>query len=173
MKGGKRLIGTVPFLNQEGEVMPARKLMEYLESNHIFYEAIPHTQTFTAQKTAQSTHISGLEMAKTVIVRIDGQLSMVVLPANYRVNLARLREATGARSVDLAHEQDFEERFPECEIGAMPPFGNLYDMPVFVDAHLTKDEDIAFNAGTHTEVIKMHYKDFDDLVHPEVDDFTD
>ena len=153
--------------------MPARKLREYLENNHIFYEAIPHTQTFTAQKTAQTTRISGKEMAKTVIVRVDGQLGMVVLPANHRVNLERLKEATGALSVELAHEQDFEERFPECEIGAMPPFGNLYNMPVFVDEHLTRDEDIAFNAGTHTEVVRMHYKDFENLVHPEVDDLTD
>ncbi len=105
-------------------------------------------------------------MAKTVMVKLDGKLTMVVLPANERVNLGRLREATGATEVALASENEFKDRFPECEVGAMPPFGNLYGVEVIVSDTLAEDEEIAFNAGNHNEVVRMSYEDFERLVSP-------
>ncbi len=150
--------------------MPINKLKEFLDSHHVRYESISHIQTFTAQRTAQCTHIKGREMAKTVIVKIDGLMCMVVVPADHRVNIEQLKRATGADTVELATEHEFVTMFPECEVGAMPPFGNLYGMDVFVDRELAEDDEIAFNAGSHTEVLKMHYRDFANLVQPEVDE---
>lgn len=148
--------------------MPTNRLKEFLDSHRVHYESIPHVQTFTAQRTAQSTHIKGKEMAKTVIVKIDGLMCMAVIPADHRISLEHLKDASGAESVELATEQEFCAMFPQCEVGAMPPFGNLFGMDVFVDNELTQDEEIAFNAGTHTEVIKMRYQDFVNLVQPEI-----
>jgi Ala-tRNA(Pro) deacylase len=153
--------------------MPVKKLREMLENRHIPYKSIIHPQTFTAQKTAQSTHTKGRELAKTVVVRMDGRLCMVVLPAHHRVDLDHLKEATGTEAIALVPEREFSMLFPECEIGAMPPFGNLYGMDVMVEHELAQDEEIAFNAGTHTEVIRMAYKDYETLVHPSVGDFCD
>jgi Ala-tRNA(Pro) deacylase len=146
--------------------MPARKLREFLDSQKVPYETIEHPQSFTAQQTAAVTHISGRELAKTVIVDLDGTLAMFVLPAGMRVDLDHLREETGARHVHLADEADFRGRFPECETGAMPPFGMLYGMEVFVADALTHDKEIAFNAGTHRQLIRMKYEDFERLVSP-------
>jgi len=148
--------------------MPVRKLKEFLDSQNVKYVVISHSRAVTSQEVAASAHISGKEMAKTVMVKLDGKMAMAVLPASSRVNLDLLREASGAKQVDLAAELEFRELFPECEPGAMPPFGNLYGMPVFVSESLTKDEEIAFNAGSHTELIKLSYKDFEKLVKPKV-----
>ena len=148
--------------------MPVKKLKEFLDSQNIKYVVISHSRAVTSQEVAASAHISGKEMAKTVMVKLDGKMAMAVLPASSRVNLDLLREASGAKQVDLAAELEFRELFPECEPGAMPPFGNLYGMPVFVSESLTKDEEIAFNAGSHTELIKLSYKDFEKLVKPKV-----
>lgn len=148
--------------------MPTRKLKQFLDDNQVKYITIAHSPTFTAQEIAASAHIPGHEVAKTVMVTLDGKMAMAVLPAPLHVNLELLLEATDATSVTLASEADFKELFPECELGAMPPFGNLWSMEVFVAAALTKDEFIAFNAGTHTELIRMEYKDFERLVHPNV-----
>ena len=148
--------------------MPPRKLTEFLDSAGVKYQTIDHSPAFTAQEVAASAHIPGKELAKTVIVKVDDELAMAVLPSFQRVNLDRLQEATGAKHVELAAEREFKELFPECELGAMPPFGNLYGIKVFVDNSLTRDEEIAFNAGSHTELMRLPYRDFERLVHPQV-----
>ncbi|MCI0400357.1 MAG: YbaK/EbsC family protein [Gammaproteobacteria bacterium] len=148
--------------------MPVKKLKQFLDKNKIKYVAIKHSPMYTAQEIAASAHIPGKELAKTVIVKLDGKLAMAVLPASYRVNLGQLKKATGAKTVELASEQEFTDLFPECELGAMPPFGNLYDMDVYVAERLAEDEEIAFNAGTHTELLRLAYKDFERLVAPKV-----
>ena len=148
--------------------MPVAKLREFLDNNRIKYVTIAHSSAYTASEIAQSAHIPGKEMAKTVIVKIDGKMAMAVLPASYRIDLDRLKEATGANDIHLATEQDFEGTFPGCEVGAMPPFGNLYGMEVFTAASLAEDENIAFNAGSHTELVQLSYKDFERLAKPKV-----
>ncbi|MHC4383910.1 MAG: aminoacyl-tRNA deacylase [Planctomycetota bacterium] len=151
--------------------MPAQKLKKFLDKNKIKYVAISHSPTYTAQEIAASAHVPGQEMAKTVIIKVNGKMAMAVLPAPHKVDFKILKEALGAKSVELvelATEQEFADSFPECEPGAMPPFGNLYDMDVFVAKKLTEDEEIAFNAGTHTELVKLSYKDFEKLVKPKV-----
>src|ERR1700757_3554309 len=148
--------------------MPIRKLKEFLDSRGIRYVSIAHSTAYTAQGIAALTHIPGKELAKTVVVKIDDALAMAVLPASSHVALSALRAATGADTVELAREADFQDRFPECDTGAMPPFGNLYGMPVFVDEGLAEDEEIAFNAGSHNELIRLSYSDFKRLVRPTV-----
>lgn len=152
--------------------MPTRKLREFLDNQGIQYKAIPHQVAYTARQTATLTHVPNKDLAKIVIVKIDGVLAMAVLPASYEVDLSLLRIAIDARSVSLAKESEFKDRFPECEIGAMPPFGNLYGMTVYVDESLTKDEHISFNAGSHYELLQMSYADFERLVKPRVLKFT-
>lgn len=147
--------------------MPNKMLKDFLESHHIKYLAISHTPSYTAQEVAASAHISGKNMAKTVIVKVGDRLAMVVLPANDHVNFAALREITGQTDIDLARESDFKAKFPECEVGAMPPFGNLYGMPVYVSNHLSHDN-IVFNSGSHSELVQMSYQDFIDLVKPKI-----
>ena len=148
--------------------MPVKRLKDFLDGNGVKYVAITHSPAFTAQEIAQSTHIRGQDLAKTVIVKIDGTMAMAVLPASQKVDLELLRQAAGAKKVELAREAEFAERFPGCEPGAMPPFGNLYGVEVYVADALTTDEHIAFNAGTHTELIRTAYEDFDRLVRPKV-----
>ena len=146
--------------------MPIATLMAFLDDNHVKYVKIGHSKAYTSSEIAESAHIPRKELAKTVIVNLDGKLAMAVVPATRKVVLELLRKGTGARSVELALEQDFEDQFPGCEVGAMPPFGNLYGMDVFVDPRLAEDQEIAFNAGSHTELIRMGYKDFEQLVKP-------
>lgn len=152
--------------------MPIRKLKQFLDENEVRYITIAHSPAFTAQEIAASAHIPGHEVAKTVMVKVDGKMAMAVLPAPMHVRLEQLKDVTGAAVVELASEADFKELFPECELGAMPPFGNLYDMEVYVAKPLADDELIAFNAGTHTELIRMEYRDFERLVHPKVLSFA-
>jgi Ala-tRNA(Pro) deacylase len=152
--------------------MPTRKLKEFLDSQGVKYVSVTHSPAFTAQEVAASAHISGREMAKTVIVKIDGEMAMAVLPANRKVVLQELRDITGTDKVKFATEEEFKSRFPDCEIGAMPPFGNLYGMEVYAAPSLEENEEIAFNAGTHTEVITMSYHDFARLVQPKIVSFT-
>jgi Ala-tRNA(Pro) deacylase len=148
--------------------MPINKLKEFLDSKRIQYVVISHSPAFTAQQVAASAHVKGKELAKTVMVKIDGSLAMAVLPASQKVDLERLREAAGAEQVELASEREFRDRFPDCDLGAMPPFGNLYGLDVYVADTLTDDEEIAFNAGSFTELVRMAYRDFEQLVQPEV-----
>lgn len=152
--------------------MPAKKLRTFLDNHHVKYVTIRHSKAYTAQQVAASAHIPGQEIAKTVIVRKDGKLAMAVLPASYQVDFDLLKKSTGAKELELANEQDFKAMFPDCEVGAMPPFGNLYDMEVFVAETLTEDEEIAFNAGAHTELIRMSYEDFEKLVEPKILKFS-
>jgi len=127
---------------------------------------------YTAQEVAASAHVTGKEFAKTVIVELDGQMAMAVLPANRKIVLQDLREVTGSDQVKFASEEAFRKKFPDCDTGAMPPFGNLYGMEVYAAESLAENKEIAFNAGSHTEVIKLAYEDFARLVKPEVVSFT-
>ncbi len=148
--------------------MLATRLKEYLDSHQIKYATISHTPAYTAGEIAAEAHISGKELAKTVMVKLDGKLAMAVLPADRKIDFQLLKEATDANQVELAREQEFKDQFPDCEVGAMPPFGNLYDMDVYVEEALSWDDVIGFNAGTHSEIVKLAYKDFENLVHPRV-----
>jgi Ala-tRNA(Pro) deacylase len=152
--------------------MPVQKLKEFLDNQNIKYVAISHSKAYTAQGIAALTHISGRELAKTVIMEIDDALAMAVLPASCQVDLALLKAATGGKTVALASETEFKDRFPDCETGAMPPFGNLYGMTVFAEESLTNDKEIAFNAGTHSELIRLSWDDFVRLVKPRVLKFS-
>ncbi len=146
--------------------MPGSRLKEFLDKEHVKYVTIAHSPAFTAQEVAETTHIPGKEVAKTVVVKIDGKMSMVVTPASEHVKLNKLKEALGAAKVELASEDEFKGSFPDCETGAMPPFGNLYDMKVFVSQALREDEQIAFNAGSHSELVRLPYTEFERLVEP-------
>ena len=152
--------------------MPVKKLKEFLDKEKIKYVSIVHSPAYTAQEVAASAHITGRELAKVVIVQLDGEMAMAVLPANRKIILQDLREVTRSDQVKFVAEDDFKKKFPDCETGAMPPFGNLYGMVVYAAAVLAQNEEIAFNAGSHTEVIKLAYKDFERLVKPTVVSFT-
>jgi len=145
-----------------------RKLREYLDHNKVPYEVLSHRQAFTAQEVAAAQHVSGREVAKVVMLRSGARYVMTVLPAPSRVDVDAARQALGTPDLVLASEQEFAGLFPQCEAGAMPPFGNLYNLPVYVDRSLTEDEDIVFNAGTHTQTVRMKYADFVRLVKPTV-----
>jgi Ala-tRNA(Pro) deacylase len=148
--------------------MPVTKVKELLEKEKIKYISKFHLLAYTAQEIAAFTHIPGKELAKTVMIKLDGKMAMAVLPASYQVDFRLLKEVSGAREAQLATEEEFKTLFPDCDIGAMPPFGNLYGMEVFADESLTKDQEIAFNAGSHYELIKLAYKDFERLVNPKI-----
>ena len=148
--------------------MPVKKLKEFLDTYHVKYVTITHSVAYTAQGIAALTHIPGKDLAKTVILRVDGEFAMAVVPASVHVDLRALKEASGAKEVVLATERDFKSRFADCETGAMPPFGNLYGMKVYVDELLQHDTEIAFNAGSHRELIRLAYADFVRLVNPVV-----
>ncbi|MFN8179189.1 MAG: YbaK/EbsC family protein [bacterium] len=146
--------------------MPNQKLKAFLDQSGVRYITITHSRAFTAPEVAASAHVKGRELAKTVMVRLDGRMAMAVVSANDHVDVEALRRASGARRVDIASERDFRDMFPECDVGAMPPFGNLWGLEVFADERLADDEDIAFNAGLHTELIRMRWTDFEHLVKP-------
>jgi Ala-tRNA(Pro) deacylase len=148
--------------------MPVKKLKEFLDQNGVKYVSINHSPAYTAQEIAASAHVRGKELAKSVMVTLDGRMAMAVLPASRKISFDLLREASGSDNVQLAGENAFGDMFAGCEIGAMPPFGNLYNMEVFVSKLLAADEEIAFNAGSHTELIRLAYRDFERLVKPRV-----
>lgn len=152
--------------------MPVEKLKNFLDENNIEYVIITHSLAYTAQAVAASAHISGRELAKTVIIKIDGKTAMAVLPASYKVDFALLKESVGARRIELATESEFEGMFPACDVGAMPPFGNLYGMDVYVAEKLAEDEEIIFNACSHRDLIRLAYKDFERLVKPKTVKFA-
>jgi len=152
--------------------MPLTKLREFLDSRNVKYLVISHSVAYTAQGIAALVHLSGKKLAKTVIVKIDGVLAMAVVPASLHVDLDLLRTAAGAGAVEVATEQEFKDAFPDCETGAMPPFGNLYDMPVYADASLAENEEITFNAGTHRELMRMGWRDLTRLVNPQIVNLT-
>jgi Ala-tRNA(Pro) deacylase len=148
--------------------MPISSLRRYLDENSVRYIVISHSRAFTAQGIAALAHVPGKELAKTVVVKLDGELAMAVLPASFHVDLGLLRNTTQTNTVELASEDEFKNRFPECETGAMPPFGNLYGMNVFADEALAQDREIAFNACSHRELIRLPWKDFERLAKPRV-----
>ena len=146
--------------------MPGTRLKEFLDKENAKYIVIGHSPAFTAQEVAAMAHIPGKELAKTVVVKIDGELAMIVTPASEQVDLERLKTAIGADEVALATEDEFVHAFPDCETGAMPPFGNLYGMKVFVSQALREDDEIAFNAGSHSELVRLPYSEYERLVQP-------
>ena len=148
-------------------VMYAKKLKDFLDSHHVKYVYMEHSVAFTAPEVAEAAHVSGKEFAKTVIVKINGQFAMIVLPANRHIDFEKLRVAIG-HDVVIAEEKEFKNKFPECETGAMPPFGNLYGMPVFVSTELSRHSHIVFNAGSHSELMQLAFQDFLRLAHPKV-----
>lgn len=148
--------------------MSLQKLRDFLDAEKVKYVTITHSPAFKAEDIAAAAHIPGKEMAKTVMAKIDGEMVMVVLPASMKVDFGRLLDATGAQEVELAHEKEFKHLFPDCALGTMPPFGNLFGLRTFVAEELTEDEEIAFNAGSATEVIRLAYRDYARLVKPRV-----
>ena len=152
--------------------MPAKKLKEYLDSKNIKYVSIYHAAASTSQRIAATSHIPGKELAKTVMLKVDGKMTMAVLPSSSNINFDSFKQIANAERVELSSEMAFINLFPDCEVGAMPPFGNLYGMDVYVEDTLAEDEEIAFNAGTHTELVRMAYQDFVSIVNPKVGKFT-
>ena len=146
--------------------MPSKKLKTFLDENKIKYISVQHSSAYTAQEIAAIAHIPGKDLAKTVMIKIDGKLAMAVLPASYKVSFEHLKESLSVNEVRLAYEQEFMDKFPDCEVGAMPPFGNIYGIDVYVADSLAEEEEIAFNACSHTELIKMKFEEFERLVKP-------
>jgi Ala-tRNA(Pro) deacylase len=145
-----------------------RKLKAVLDEAKVPYEVFNHALAYTAQEIAAKQHFSGNDMAKVVMLEVDDELVMGVIAGNQKIDPDTVRGTLGASRVRLATEDEFTSRFPECEIGAMPPFGNLFGLKVFVDPALEKDEDIYFNAGNHVQTVRLRYKDFAALVNPRV-----
>ncbi len=148
--------------------MPLERLKQFLDTNAVKYVSVKHSPAYTAQEVAALAHVPGKEWAKTVMVKLDGRMAMTVVPASNRVIFDLLKEASGARTAELATEQEFRDLCPGCEVGAMPPFGNLFGMDVYADEALAKDPEIAFNAGSHTEMVRLPFEDFVRLVRPKV-----
>ncbi len=151
---------------------PCVQLMSFLEESSVPYEVIHHSLDYTAQEAAHDTHTRGIEFAKTVIACIDGQYAMLVLPAHRRVSWDRLRSALDANKVGLAKEEEMGDLCPDCDVGAQPPFGNLYGLPVYLSSEMTADERITFNAGTHEDAIRLDMADYQRLVQPRVIDLA-
>ena len=148
-------------------MLPPR-LHNFLDEWHAPYTTVHHDRTVTAHETAAAAHVDNQLFAKTVMLKVDDQLAMMVMPAAYRIDLTRLSRALGGSVVELAEESEFKDAFPDCELGAMPPFGHLYGMPVYVDSRLAQQPEIAFNAGSHTEALRMPYVEFERLAQPEL-----
>jgi Ala-tRNA(Pro) deacylase len=151
-------------------MLPA-SISRYLERHGVNFSVVEHSVAYTAQEEAAAMHVPGREWAKAVVCMVDDQPTLAVLPADRLVDLDRLREACGAKSARLANEAEFRSLYSDCEVGAMPPFGPLYQQPVVVDRSLTSDPEILFNGGSHREAIRMRYRDFEALVRPTVADF--
>lgn len=152
--------------------MPLQKLIDYLEENQIQFTRIIHSKAFTAQIIAHRAHISGNILAKTVILKTsNNNFIMTVIPANYQVDLKMISEIYG-EPLELASEEEFQTLFPGCETGAMPPFGNLFDLPVYVSETLSCSDEIAFNAGNHKELLQLQCSDYKRLVNPKIASFS-
>jgi Ala-tRNA(Pro) deacylase len=147
------------------------EVMEYLQKSGVRFQVSEHVPVYSSQGLAAAEHESGKYVAKPVIVKADGRFVMCVLPANVRIDLEKLKSQMDAQSVAMANEQDFEGLFPGCELGAEPPFGNLFNLPTVMDKTLEKDDHILFQAGTHAKAARLNMSDYRDLVHPRVLDF--
>jgi Ala-tRNA(Pro) deacylase len=148
-----------------------KRLTECLNENKVRYEVLHHPEAVTAQRIAQAEHVKGRHHAKVVMVKSGDQHMMMVLPADHQIDLEKAEEAIG-KAVSLDKESDFKSLFPDCAIGAMPPFGNLYDLPTYMDKHLSEQDYIVFEAGTHTDAIKISYQDYEKIVKPKVADLA-
>lgn len=146
--------------------MPGQRVQAFLDEKDIKYVVINHSPAYTALEISEAAHIPGKMMAKSLMIYKDDTLVMVVMPANYKLSLEAFKEASGAKQARFATEQEFINQFPDCDIGAMPPFGNLYQMEVYADEHLTQHDEIVFNAGSHYQLFKMRIQDFLDCVQP-------
>ena len=148
------------------------RLKSYLDQQHVTYETLPHREVFTARQVAAESHVGERQLAKVLALEEErGSCLMLVLPAACRVDLTALRHAAGRHKLSLVREDDMARLFPDCEVGAMPPFGNLYGMSVYVDACLPQAKDIVFQAGNHHEVVRMAYADYERVVNPVVGEF--
>jgi Ala-tRNA(Pro) deacylase len=161
----------LPPGGEEVAMMILRRLQEYLDRHHVHYEVLVHEEAYTAPEVAHSLHVSGKMLVKVVMIRADQRFVMALLPATRKIDFARLKKTLRCRHVRLATEDEFIGLFPDCDIGTMPPFGNLYAVPVYVDKVLAEDEEIVFEAGTHLGAVKLRYEDFTKLVHPIMAEF--
>lgn len=152
--------------------MPVKILKDFLDKSNVKYVSVTHSKAFTSSEVAASAHVSGIEFAKTVMINVNGTMAMAVIPSSYQIDFELLKTALNNSNVRLASENEFKNRFPDCELGAMPPFGNLYNLPVYMAESLTKNIEISFNAGTHTELIRMKLHDYMRLVNPEILKFS-
>ncbi len=148
------------------------RVIEFLDKSAVRYEVSEHPPAFTAQQMAAVEHEQGKYVAKPVIIKADGKYIMCVLAACYKIDLGALKSQLGAKSVELAEEKEIGSIFEDCELGAEPPFGNLYDLPVVMDKALEQDDHIAFQAGTHEKAIRMSMDDYQKLVEPKVLEFS-
>jgi Ala-tRNA(Pro) deacylase len=150
-----------------------KRLKDYLEKNQVSFEVGYHQRVYTAQEIAAAEHVPGKELAKVVMVKADGKIVMLVLPASFRVDMGKVKGILKSRKLEKAKEEEFQDLFADCEVGAMPPFGNLYNLDVWVDQVLTEDKEIVFNAGSHVETLKIKYSDYARLVNPKVGQFSE
>jgi Ala-tRNA(Pro) deacylase len=148
-----------------------KQLIDCLNENKVRYEILHHPEAVTAQRSAQAEHVKGRHHAKVVIIRSGEQRMMIVLPADHQIDLEKVEKVLG-KAASLDKEQDFKSLFPDCAIGAMPPFGNLYGLPTCVDKSLAEQDYIVFEAGTHTDAIKMTYRDYEKIVKPRIEDLA-
>ncbi len=148
-----------------------RRLQEYLDRQRVSYEVLTHKETYSAQELAAALHVPGKDLAKVVMLKVDERNVMTVLPASWKVDFKRLRDIFQSHNVRLSTEDEFKGLFPDCEPGAMPPFGNLYGLEVYMDQSLSEDEEILFAAGTYHDAVKLRYQDFANLVYPSVAEF--
>jgi len=150
-----------------------QRVRSFLESKSATFEVLPHSEAFTAQEVAHSLHVSGKRLAKTVVLKADGKLILTVLPASHRLNRQQLQSTLGASRLEMVPESELASLFPDCELGAIPPFGNLYGVEVWVDRALSESEEIVFCAGTHVDCIRMKYADFARIVNPRLGSFSE
>jgi Ala-tRNA(Pro) deacylase len=153
--------------------MISNRLKDFLDRFEIGYDVMHHDPAFTAQELAARMHISGFEFTKAVVVKLDGEFALVAVPAPLRINFKELARMAGAKKCRLASEQEFQQFFPDCELGAMPPFGNLYQLPTYADVEVTRNENMVINAGTHAEALRLRFADFNRLARPRVGRFAE
>ena len=147
------------------------KLIDFLNQNKVRYDILHHPEAFTAQELSAIEHVKGRQHAKVVMVNANGDKVMAVLSADHRVDLEKLGQVTG-RGAALATETEFKALFPDCAVGTMPPFGALYGVETYVEKSLTENEFIVFEAGTHSDAMKMRYADFERLARPKIAEFA-
>jgi Ala-tRNA(Pro) deacylase len=152
--------------------MIGKRLKNFLDHEKVHYEILPHPERFTAQEIAAAEHTRGKEVAKVVMVKAEGKDIMAVVPATAKVDLFKLSKILGTEKIEVEQEKDFGNLFPDCEPGAMPPFGSLYNLPCYVDGTLLKEREIVFNGGNHQESVKISTKDFEKIAHAKIEDIA-